>query len=58
MVPWKLSPDLAFEAGHVMLRHFDGLSHEQIGERMNRTTAASRMLWIRALESLKKTYGD
>jgi len=41
-----------------MLRHFDGLSHEQIGERMNRTTAASRMLWIRALESLKKTYGD
>ena len=40
----------------LVLRHIDGLSHEQIAEQMNRTSAATRMLWIRALESLKSVY--
>ncbi len=38
------------------LRHIDGLSHEEIAKCMDRSTAATRMLWIRALEALKKTY--
>lgn len=38
-------------------RHIDGLTHEQIGAELGRSAAAVRMLWIRALESLKKTYG-
>jgi len=40
------------------LRHIDGLSHEQIAERIGRSSAATRMLWIRALEKLKAVYGD
>lgn len=39
------------------LRHMEGLSHAEIAERMNRSPAATRMLWVRALEALKKTYG-
>lgn len=39
------------------LRHIDGLSHEQIAQRMERSSAATRMLWIRALEKLKAVYG-
>lgn len=38
------------------LRHIDGLSHEQIAERLGRSNAATRMLWIRALEKLKSVY--
>ena len=49
----KLPPDYCQV---LTLRHIDGLSHEEIGERMGRSTAATRMLWIRALEALKKTY--
>lgn len=40
------------------LRHIDGLSHEQIAKRLGRSTAATRMLWIRALEKLKHVYGQ
>ncbi|WP_372896133.1 sigma-70 family RNA polymerase sigma factor [Stieleria sp.] len=40
------------------LRHIDGLSHEQIAQRIGRSNAATRMLWIRALEKLKAVYGD
>ena len=38
------------------LRHIDGLSHEEIGKKMGRSTAATRMLWIRALEKLKQVH--
>jgi len=38
----------------LMLRHFEDLQHEAIGERMNRSPAAVRMLWIRALKALKQ----
>lgn len=37
-------------------RHIDGLSHQEIAKRLDRSTAATRMLWIRALEALKKAY--
>lgn len=40
------------------LRHIDGLSHDEIAKRIGRSTAATRMLWIRALEALKKTYSS
>ncbi|MCA9137884.1 MAG: sigma-70 family RNA polymerase sigma factor [Planctomycetales bacterium] len=40
------------------LRHIDGLSHDQIAKRLGRSTAATRMLWIRALEKLKTIYGQ
>ena len=40
------------------LRHLEGLPHTEIAARMNRTPAATRMLWVRALEALKKTYGS
>lgn len=40
------------------LRHIDGLSHEEIAKRMDRSSAATRMLWVRALEALKKVYGE
>lgn len=39
------------------LRHIEGLPHAEIARRMNRTPAATRMLWVRALEALKKAYG-
>ena len=40
------------------LRHIDGLSHEEIARQIDRSSAATRMLWIRALEALKKAYGE
>lgn len=36
------------------LRHFEDLSHEEIARKMNRSSAAVRMLWVRALAALKK----
>jgi RNA polymerase sigma-70 factor (ECF subfamily) len=47
----KLSPD---HRRVLMLRHFEDLSHETIAERMDRTPAAARMLWIRALKALRE----
>ena len=40
----------------LLLRHIDGLSHKQIAERLGRSNAATRMLWIRALEKLRSVY--
>ena len=40
------------------LRHIDGLSHDAIAKRIGRSNAATRMLWIRALEKLKVVYGE
>lgn len=39
------------------MRHIDGLSHAEIAEKLGRTSAATRMLWVRALEALKKQIG-
>jgi RNA polymerase sigma-70 factor (ECF subfamily) len=45
----------------IVLRHIEGLSHEQIAKRMNRNTGAIRMLWVRALARLRtevERFGD
>lgn len=38
----------------IVLRHLEGLSHEEVAQRMGRTPGATRMLWMRALAELKK----
>ncbi|KAA5538755.1 sigma-70 family RNA polymerase sigma factor [Roseiconus nitratireducens] len=38
------------------LRHIEGLSHEAIADRIGRSPAAARMLWVRALEKLRSVY--
>lgn len=35
------------------LRHLEGLSFNQIAQKMDRTSGAVRMLWLRALDSLR-----
>ena len=37
----------------LVLRHLEGLSHEEIAERMSRSVGAVRMLWVRALSRLR-----
>ena len=39
------------------LRHIDGKSHEEIAQQIGRSPAATRMLWVRALEALKREFG-
>jgi RNA polymerase sigma-70 factor (ECF subfamily) len=39
------------------LRHEQKLTFEQIGQRMERTANAARMLWLRAVERLQKEMG-
>jgi RNA polymerase sigma-70 factor (ECF subfamily) len=36
------------------LRHFDGLSHAEIAERLGKSEAAVRQLWVRALKRLRE----
>jgi len=36
------------------MRDIEGLSHEEVAERMDRKVGAVRMLWVRALACLKK----
>jgi RNA polymerase sigma-70 factor (ECF subfamily) len=38
----------------IILRNLEGLAHEQIADRMGRSVGAVRMLWVRALERLRK----
>lgn len=45
----KLSPD---HRQILLLRHREGLSFPEIGERMGRTAGAARMLWLRAFDQL------
>ena len=40
----------------LQLRHIEGHSHADIAEQLGRSPAATRMLWVRALESLKKHF--
>jgi RNA polymerase sigma-70 factor, ECF subfamily len=37
----------------IELRHFEGMSHQQIAQLMQRSPAAIRMLWVRALRNLR-----
>jgi len=42
----------------IILRNLEGLAHEQIADRMGRSVGAVRMLWVRALERLRKELGS
>jgi RNA polymerase sigma-70 factor (ECF subfamily) len=39
------------------LRHQEQLAFEEIGQRMQRTANAARMLWLRAVERLQEELG-
>jgi len=41
----------------IILRNLEGLSHEEIAQRMDRTPGAVRMLWVRALARLRHELG-
>jgi RNA polymerase sigma-70 factor (ECF subfamily) len=38
----------------LLLRHIEGLSYDDIAQRMNRSAGAVRMLWVRALSRLRR----
>ena len=38
----------------IILREFESLAFEDVAERMQRSSGAVRMLWVRALERLRK----
>jgi RNA polymerase sigma-70 factor (ECF subfamily) len=38
----------------IVLRHLEGLSHEEVARRMGRGAGAVRMLWLRALSRLRR----
>ncbi len=42
----------------IILRNLEGLSHEEVAQRMGRSTGAVRMLWVRALASLRAALTD
>lgn len=41
----------------IILRNLEGLSHEEVAQRMGRTVGAVRMLWVRALTRLRTALG-
>jgi RNA polymerase sigma-70 factor (ECF subfamily) len=49
----KLRPDYR---DVIVLRNLQGLSFEEVAERMDRKPAAVRMLWLRAIEKLRQVY--
>jgi RNA polymerase sigma-70 factor, ECF subfamily len=42
----------------ILLRHIEGLPFEQVARRMDRSSGAVRMLWLRALERLRKSFPE
>ena len=42
----------------IVLRHIEGLSFEAVGQRMERSAGAARMLWLRAIKSLRERMED
>jgi DNA-directed RNA polymerase specialized sigma24 family protein len=42
----------------LILRNLDGLSHEEVAQRMGRGVGAVRMLWVRALAGIRKELGE
>jgi RNA polymerase sigma-70 factor (ECF subfamily) len=52
----KLAPDYREV---LVLRNLQGLAFEEVAQRMDRSTSAARMLWLRAIEKLRSMYqGD
>lgn len=41
----------------ILLRHVEGLPHEEVARRMGRRSGAVRMLWVRALARLQEEMG-
>ena len=41
----------------IVLRNLQGLSFEEIADRMERTPSTVRVWWLRAIDKLKKAYG-
>jgi len=39
----------------LVLRHLEELPFEDVAERMGRTAAAARMLWVRAIDRLRES---
>jgi len=42
----------------ILLRHVEGLPFDEVALRMDRSSGAVRMLWLRALERLRKTFPE
>ncbi|MGB7327122.1 MAG: sigma-70 family RNA polymerase sigma factor [Rubripirellula sp.] len=42
----------------IVMRHFDGLSFDEIANRMQRSSGAVRMIWLRAIRKLKLTLNE
>jgi RNA polymerase sigma-70 factor (ECF subfamily) len=42
----------------IVLRHIEGLPFEAIGERLDRSAGAARMLWLRAIQVLRERMHD
>ena len=42
----------------IVLRNLRGLSFDEIAEKMDRSPGAVRMLWLRAIDKFKATYGQ
>ena len=40
----------------IVLRNLEGLSFDEVAERMDRKPGAVRMLWLRAIEKFRQTY--
>lgn len=50
-----LSPD---HRDVIVMRHLEGVSFTTIAERMDRSSGATRMLWLRAIEQLRKLMSE
>ncbi|HEY1599281.1 MAG TPA: sigma-70 family RNA polymerase sigma factor [Pirellulales bacterium] len=42
----------------LVLRHLEELSFEEVAQRLGRTAAATRMLWVRAIDRLRQSLTD
>lgn len=42
----------------IVLRHIEGLSFEAVGQRMERSAGAARMLWLRAIQTLREQMNE
>lgn len=42
----------------IVLRNLQGLAFEEVADRMDRTSGAVRMLWLRAIDRFRESYGN
>jgi RNA polymerase sigma-70 factor, ECF subfamily len=42
----------------IILRHIEGLPFDDVAKHMQRSSGAVRMLWLRALERLRKAFPE